>query len=71
MTCYFRHMKDIFGELGINITAENKRDVDRKIHEMLGIEYKDCSATWKEIKKHLSEDRVGFIAALREKLIPV
>ncbi len=64
MTCYFRHMKQTFTELGVEVTPENKRVIDKKIHELLDIEYKNCSATWKEIKKRLAEDESGFMTSL-------
>lgn len=64
MTCYFRHMKDIFSEIGVEPTKENKKDLDRKIHALLGVEYKNCSTTWKQVKEKLAEDRPGFINAL-------
>ena len=64
MTCYFRHMKQTFTELGVEITPENKRDIDKKIHKLLGVEYKNCSATWKEIKKRIAEDESGFMTSL-------
>ena len=64
MTCYFRHMKQTFTELGVDVTPENKRDIDKKIHELLGIEYKNCSATWKEIKKRIADDESGFMTSL-------
>jgi len=64
MTCYFRHLKGIFAELGVEVTPENKRDIDIQIHKLLGIEYKNCSATWKEIKKRKEADESGFMAAL-------
>ena len=68
MTCYFRHMKDVFTEIGIEATKENKKDIDRKIHELLGVEYKDCSSTWKLVKVRLVENREGFIGQLRAEL---
>ncbi|MHA2119044.1 MAG: hypothetical protein ACW98J_08995 [Candidatus Thorarchaeota archaeon] len=64
MTCYFRHMKQTFIELGVEVTPENKRDIDKQIHKLLGVEYKNCSATWKEIKKRRDEDETGFMKAL-------
>jgi hypothetical protein len=44
-------MDEIFSNLRIEVTKENKKEIDRKIHEHLGIEYKNCSATWKVIKE--------------------
>ena len=64
MTCYFRHMKDVFTKIGVEATKENKKDIDRKIHGLLGVEYKDCSSTWKLVKTRLAEDRDGFIEQL-------
>ena len=64
MTCYFRHMKDIFAEVGVESTKENKKEIDRKIHGLLGVEYKNCSSTWKMVKERLAEDHDGFIGQL-------
>ena len=64
MTCYFRHLKQTFTELGVEVTPDNKRVIDKKIHELLGIEYKNCSATWKEIKKRIADDESGFMTSL-------
>ena len=58
MSCYFRHIKHLFEEAGVEITPENKKDVDRAIHETVGVEYKDCSATWKRLKaEFLTDDK--------------
>ena len=64
MTCYFRHMKGIFAEIGVEVTPENKRDIDKQIHKLLGVEYKDCSTTWKELKKQRDADESGFMKDL-------
>ena len=58
-------MSRIFEEIGIKVTKENKREIDRVIHDMVGVDYKNCSASWKEVKKRLAEDEEGFINALR------
>ena len=68
MTCYFRHMKDVFEKAGITVTKENKKDVDKTIHKIVGVDYKNCSATWKEVKKKIAEDEQGFVAALKSEL---
>ena len=57
-------MKQTFTELGVDVTPENKRVIDKKIHELLGIEYKNCSATWKAIKKRIADDESGFMTSL-------
>jgi hypothetical protein len=65
MTCYFRHLKPIFEKAEISITNENKKHIDKKIHQIVGIEYKNCSATWKEIKKRITEDKENFVNILK------
>ena len=58
-------MKEIFEKAGIQITKENRKEVDRAIHSIVGIEYKNCSATWKEVKLKLSINEESFINELR------
>ncbi len=66
VTCYFRHLKDVFDKAGIEVTNENKRDLDRAIHAHMGVEYKDCSSTWRAVKASLAEDEEAFLGVLRE-----
>ncbi len=65
MTCYFRHMKPVFEEAKIEVTAENKREVDRVIHSIVSVDYRNCSTTWKEVKAHLERDRSAFVEELK------
>jgi len=66
VTCYFRHLRDVFAKAGIDVTSENKKEVDRAIHDMVGVDYKNCPAAWREVKKRIAEDEEGFVAELRE-----
>jgi len=59
MSCYFRHMKDIFEEAGIEITPDNKKDLDRISHGIMEVGYKDCSPTWRAIKERIMSDEKG------------
>ena len=68
MTCYFRHLKDVFKKARIEITKDNKREIDRVIHGIVGVEYKNCSAAWKEVKKKIIEDEAIFVSKLKESL---
>ena len=68
MTCYFRHLNDVFDKAGVTVTKENKKDVDKAIHSIVGTEYKNCSATWKEVKKRIAKDEEGFVTTLKSKL---
>ena len=65
LTCYFRHLKQAFRKAGIEITKDNKRKIDKVIHDIVGIEYKQCPATWIEVKKRLAEIENEFVAKLK------
>lgn len=67
MTCYFRHLQGIFEKAGIEVTEANKREIDRVIHEIVGVKYKDCPSTWKELKKRVAQDEELFVLELMEK----
>ncbi len=68
MSCYFRHIKDIMQEVGIEITPGNKKEIDRILHGIAGVDYKDCSAAWKKIKEMVRGEpsqREAFVEKLR------
>jgi len=66
MTCYFRHLREVFAKAGVYVTSENKKEVDRTIHSIVGVDYKNCPVAWREVKKRIAEDKEGFVAELRE-----
>jgi ATP-dependent Zn protease len=68
LTCYFRHLKDVFARAEINVTKENKKEIDRVIHGIVGVEYKNCSATWNEVKKRIVDSEEDFVSELKKKL---
>ena len=68
VTCYFRHIQHVFKKAGIEVTSENKREIDRVIHDIVGVEYKNCPVAWREGKKKIAEDEEGFVSRLKEAL---
>jgi len=66
MTCYFRHLNDVFSKAGIQVTSENKREIDKIIHGIVGVDYKNCSAVWREVKKRIANDQEGFATQLKD-----
>lgn len=68
MTCYFRWMRDTFKKADIEVTDENKKEIDETIHAIVEVEYKDCSQTWKKVKQQLADDEKLFIQKLKGKL---
>jgi hypothetical protein len=61
-------MRDVFSRAGIEITSENKREVDKIIHSIVDVQYKNCSKTWREVKKKLAKDEETFIWMLKTKM---
>lgn len=72
MTCYFKNsrMKELFDELGIDVTKENRDAINEALHDYLSVDYKNCAATWKIIRKRLEEDGDGFKERLKSVLMP-
>jgi len=67
MSCYFRHIKSILEEAGVEVNPGNKKQIDRAIHQAVGVGYKDCPATWKRLKQEIMTDeqkRQDFIKKL-------
>ena len=68
MSCYFRHLKKILNEAGIEATPDNRKQIDRAIHDIVGVTYKDCPATWKKLKQEIAGDeqkRQDFLKKLQ------
>ena len=68
MTKYFKNsrMIQLFDELGIELTKENRDKVDEVIHDMLSVDYPNDAAAWKMVRKKLdSEDAEGFKQRLK------
>jgi hypothetical protein len=65
MTCYFRHLNEVFKKAGIEVTSKNRQKVDRIIHDIVGVEYKNCPAAWRQVKNRLAENEADFVAVLK------
>ena len=68
MTCYFRHLGEVFERAGVEVTRENRVEIDRIIRSLVGVGYRDCPAAWREVKGQLAEDEGAFVASLKEAL---
>jgi len=56
MSCYLRHIKCILEEAGIEVNPGNRKQIDQAIHQAVGVDYKDCPATWKRLKQEIMTD---------------
>jgi len=61
-------LKLVFDQIGIEVTSENRQEIDKKIHKLVKVPYKNCSAAWKAIKSKMAEDEEKFLAALDKAL---
>ena len=67
MSCYFRHLKEVFAEAGIDLSTVDKKALDKAIHGIVKVQYKDCPGAWKAIKTATASaaGRQQFIERLR------
>ncbi len=65
MTCYFRHLGEIFRRAEIQVTKENRREIDRVIQEIVGLHDAGCPETWQRVKRLIAEDEEGFALRLK------
>jgi len=70
MSCYFRHLKDVFDEAGITVTPANRKQVDQTIQKIVGSAGQPCPETWRSLKKHLADSVSArqFISQLKSAL---
>jgi hypothetical protein len=53
-------MKELLRDVEVEPTKENIKKVDEILHEMLSVDYPNCAATWKMLRKKLEYDAEGF-----------
>ncbi len=56
----------MFKKAGIEVTSENRKKIDRIIHDTVNVKYPNCPAAWNEVKKRVAENEDGFARALKE-----
>ncbi len=69
MSCYFRDIKDVLKEAGIEVTPGNRKQTDRAIHQIVGVTYQDCPGTWRKLKQQIKGDeqrKQDFIRKLKD-----
>lgn len=49
------------------MSSDNKRDIDQVIHDIIGVEYKNCPTVGREVKKRIANDEEGFVLELKKK----
>jgi hypothetical protein len=67
MSCYFRHLNELFAEAGIAVTPANKKQLDQAVHKIVEVDYKNCPAAWKAVKQGTADpqQRQEFVRKLK------
>ncbi|HEX9907441.1 MAG TPA: hypothetical protein VGB78_03115 [Thermoplasmata archaeon] len=57
MTCFVGHMrkKGYFDEIGVVVTKENAKEVEREIARIVGVKEAHCPEIWRETKIWLAD----------------
>jgi hypothetical protein len=66
MACYFRAIRQVFEKAGIQVTKENRKELDNVIKTIVDAESEHCPEVWKAVKKRLAEDEQAFISELKK-----
>lgn len=63
-------MEDIFRDAAIEVTKENRKDINEAIHKIVDIDYKNCPDAWRKIKEIIKSDdenkKAEFIHRIKE-----
>lgn len=68
MSCYTRHLKEDLATFEISLGPVDREAIDGAIHDYVGVEYKECAATWSKAKGLLADEaaREALLAAVGE-----
>jgi hypothetical protein len=58
----------VFNKAGIKITPANRKEIGMAIHEIAGVNYLHCPATWRQVKNRLAQNEAAIFSQLKEAL---
>ena len=56
MSCYTRHLNDVFEALGVEDHKDNRKIMDKSIRKILKTD-KPCPEVWKQLKTILADEK--------------
>jgi hypothetical protein len=56
MSCYVRHLSDVFKTLGVEDSRDNRKRMDKSIRKILKTD-KPCPEVWKRLKTILADGK--------------
>ncbi|HWI54985.1 MAG TPA: hypothetical protein VNT57_04795 [Desulfobacteria bacterium] len=69
MSCYLRHLKDFFEQLGLDYEKNNRKTVDAAIKTIIGKPDAHCPEIWKEVKAWREAGKEGeLLEELRKRV---
>ena len=71
MSCYFRHLRELFLDAGVAVTPANKQALDKALHAAVGVSYKRCMGAdgcWPKVKAAAADPvkRRTLVRALKQ-----
>lgn len=72
MSCYIRHLSDVFAELGVENNKDNRKMMDKSIRKVLKTE-KSCPEVWKQLKGVLADGKKKkvLVSKLKKEFVKV
>lgn len=70
MSCYIRHLSDLFHETGVEFNKENRKLADGHIRALVGLGASPCNEVWHVVKPMLADidARAGLVRHLRKEM---
>jgi hypothetical protein len=56
MSCYIRHLSEVFETLGLEENKDNRKLMDKSIRKILKTD-KPCPEVWKKLKNILADEK--------------
>lgn len=68
MSCYLRHLGELFDQIGLEVTSDNRQEIDDAIHRLIGASEGECAAAWGKLKREVLADeqkKAVFVEGLK------
>lgn len=72
MSCYTRHLSDVFEALGVEDNKDNRKKMDKSVRKVLKTD-KPCPEVWKQLKAILADEKkkTNLVSKLKKEFIKV
>jgi hypothetical protein len=72
MSCYIRHLADVFKTLGMENNKDNRKMMDKSIRKVLKTD-QPCPDVWKQLKTILADEKKKkeLVGKLKEEFVEV